>query len=101
MNKFSITINGASYPALLTNGAMLRYQRETGKEVSDISSFGDWLALIYCCVVSGCRREGVAFSLTFEDFAEATTPEDVERWVASVTPSSSDATAGAGGEKKS
>lgn len=99
MNRFSISIGEVSYPALLTNGAMLRYTRETGKDVSDISAFGDWLALIYCCVVSGCKREGVSFAMSLEDFADATTPEDIERWVSAVN-------AGVGvskseGEKKS
>lgn len=80
---------------------MLRYTRETGNDVSKIETFGDWLALIYACVVSGCRREGVAFDMSFDDFAEATTPEDVERWVAAVGVTTGGEDAAAVGEKKS
>ena len=81
---FSIEISGVSYPAVLTNGAVLRYAQQTGKELSDIQTFGDWLMLLWCCIVSGCKREGIPFTMTFEDFTEATTPEDIQRWVTAV-----------------
>lgn len=101
---FSIEISGVSYPAVLTNGAILRYARETGKEISDIQTLGDWLMLLWCCIVSGCKRDGIAFGMSFDDFTEATTPEDFQRWVTAVNEVMSSADGDGGGataEKKS
>ena len=98
MGKVTIEIGGVEYPAGVTMGAMLRFKRETGKEVTEIGT-GDISLLatyMWCCVVSGCNREGRKFEYTLEDFADNVTPEVVSAWSAAT----SGAEAGTG-EKKS
>ena len=101
VTMFPIELSGVSYPAVLTNGAMLRFAQQTGKELSEIQTFGDWLVLLWCCIVSGCKREGIPFTMTFDDFAEATTPDDIQRWVATVNTAMASEDDGGGAEKKS
>ena len=38
MAKIEVTINGTAYPCRPTMGAMLRFKKETGKEVTEITS---------------------------------------------------------------
>ena len=56
-----ITINGVTYPCRLSIGAMNRYKRITGTDVSkmDNEDFEAVSTLIYCCLVSGCSAESV------------------------------------------
>lgn len=63
-------------------GAMLRFKKETGKEVTEIdtSSFTELCTYLWCCVVSASKREGKDFNLTLMDFADNVTSEDMERW---------------------
>lgn len=77
----SITVGGKKYPCRQTMGAMLRFKRETGKEVTEITdSVTDMLAYMYCCVQAGCKTEGVEFDMTLEDFADCLDISDVTAW---------------------
>ncbi|MDE6860937.1 MAG: hypothetical protein K2J65_11060 [Duncaniella sp.] len=82
MNNIELTINGVSYPCAPTMGAMLRFKKETGKEVTEIdtSSFTELCTYLWCCVASASKREGKDFNLTLMDFADNVTPEDMEKW---------------------
>lgn len=76
----SNTLNfcGTEYPFRLTMGAMLRFKRQTGKEVGEIAN-GDLesiIALVWCCVVAACHADGVEFSVDFETFADKLTPDE-------------------------
>ena len=75
-----VTIDGTSYPCRMTMGAMLRFRRETGREVSDIKegSISDVAVLIWCCVASACKADGVPFSMSLEDFCDNVSPEDMD-----------------------
>lgn len=68
-----ITINGQDYPFRMTMGALLRFKRETGKDVSEVktSDVADLVVLLWCCVASSCKADGVPFTYTLEDFADA------------------------------
>ena len=48
MAKIEVTINGKVYPCRPTMGAMLRFKKETGKEVTEITSnsFSDLCAYL-------------------------------------------------------
>lgn len=35
-------------------------------------------------MASACKREGVAFGMSLEEFADATDPADIEEWSASM-----------------
>lgn len=73
----TITINGKEYPCRVTMGAMLRFKRETGKDVSEIcqSDVSDLLTLLWCCVASACAGDGVSFKMGLMDFADRIEPE--------------------------
>ena len=105
MPKIEIVIDGKAYPCRQTMGAMLRFKRETGKEVTEISnSLSDMCAYLFCCVVSACKKDGVKFDMSLMDFADSLTPDDLNKWTEAVNDTAnqtpSDET-DASGEKKS
>ena len=87
MNRIEIIVNGEAYPCSPTMGAMLRFKQETGKEITEIdpTSFTDLCTYLWCCVVSGAKREGKIFDLSLMDFADSLTPEDMTAWNTAVT----------------
>lgn len=78
----TITINNKEYPCRQTLGAMLRFKRETGKEVTemDAGSITDTLTFLYCCIKSECKNENIEFNMSLDDFADALSPDDLEEW---------------------
>ena len=51
MAKIEITVNGKAYPCRQTMGAMLRFKRESGKEVTEIKGeVSDLCTYLWCCV---------------------------------------------------
>lgn len=75
-----IKVNGKEYPVRITMGALLRFKRETGKDVSEVSSgdVADMVILLWCCVVSACAADGVEFNLSLEAFADSLDPKSME-----------------------
>lgn len=86
MRKVEITINGKSYPCRQTMGAMLRFKRETGKEVTDMDggSLTDICTFLWCCIVSACKADGIPFDMSLMEFADAVSPDDMSQWTKSV-----------------
>lgn len=82
MAKVEVLINGIAFPCRPTMGAMLRFKRETGREVTAIdgSSMEDLVTYLYCCVASACSADKVDFSMNLIDFADALSPEDLQAW---------------------
>lgn len=87
MKKIEITINGKAYPCGPTMGAMLRFKRETGREITEIdgSSFSDLCTYLWCCTVSASKREGIDFEMSLMDFADCITPEEMQVWTNTIT----------------
>lgn len=87
MKRIEITINGTAYPCSPTMGAMLRFKKETGREITEIdaSSFSDLCTFLWCCVVSAAKREGKPFDLSLMDFADNINPEDMREWNEAIT----------------
>ena len=56
MNK--IRIGGKEYPCQMTMGALLRFKKETGREVTEVKgdSISDMITLLWCCVASVCKH---------------------------------------------
>lgn len=55
----------------MTMGAMLRFKRETDRDVSQIGTdISLMVVFLYCCVASACNAEGVAFDLDVDKFAD-------------------------------
>ena len=72
MAEVKVIINGTSYPCRQTMGAMLRFNRETGKEVTDLKpdSITDLVTYLWCCITSACKHDGIDFDMTLMDFAD-------------------------------
>lgn len=66
---------------------MLRFKRETGREITEIDpgSFSDLCTYLWCCVSSACKREGVEFGMSLMDFADRLDPEDMSGWAETIT----------------
>ena len=75
-----VKINGKEYPARVTMGALLRFKRETGKDVSEVKSsdVADAVILLWCSVVSACKADGVTFDLSLDEFADALDPDTLQ-----------------------
>lgn len=80
--KIEVTVNGVSYPCRPTMGAMLRFKKETGKEITEIKgdSFSDQCVYLYCCVASASTADGVEFKMSLMEFADALEPETMNAW---------------------
>lgn len=93
MAKVQVTINGVDYPCRPTMGAMLRFKKETGKEITEITdkSFTDLCTYLYCCVASASAADGVNFSMSLLDFADALSPEAMTEWAAQMQPDNTNA----------
>lgn len=82
MKQVTISVDGRDYPCRVTMGAMLRFKRETGREVTSLK--GDEMSLLavwlWCCIASASKHDGVEFTLSVEDFADSVTPEVLQAW---------------------
>jgi hypothetical protein len=75
-----VELKGKSYPCRVTMGAMVRYKRATGTDVSkmvsnDVASIVEFM---YYCVVSACNADGIEFEMDFETFADQLEPDGVK-----------------------
>ncbi len=102
MRKVEVIVDGKSYPCRTTMGAMLRFKRETGKEVTEISDweFTDLCTFLWCCVVSASKHDGVEFDMSLLDFADCITPSELSEWTASIKEEAPEAQEGEEEEKK-
>lgn len=101
VGRIEVVVGGSAYPAYMTNGAMLRFKQQTGRDLAESDGgFTDTFTLLWCCVASACKREGVSFGMSLEEFADATNPEDIEGWCASVFGEDGDDAEADAGKKK-
>ena len=102
MKNIEIVVNGKAYPCRQTMGAMLRFKRETGKEVTEMSGgLSDACAYLYCCTASACKADGVEFSMSLMEFADSIAPDDLTEWAEAVNATAANAPGDDGdGEKK-
>ena len=93
--------NGQAYPCSPTMEAMLRFKEETGKKITEIAptSFTDLCTYLWCCVVSGAKREGKQFDMSLMDFADRLTPDDMTEWNTAISSAVTEGEASEG-EKK-
>ena len=73
-----IKIKGQEYPCRVTMGAMVRFKRESGKDISEVNQTDIDLMLmfVWCCVKSACNSDGVEFDIAFDRFVDMLEPED-------------------------
>ena len=104
MIRCEVVIDGKAYPCRETMGAMLRFKKETGKEVTEVgSSLDNLVAYVWCCTVSACKADGVDFDLSLQDFADKVDYDDFVKLQGAETSPAVEAPEGddAGSEKKS
>lgn len=101
MAKIEVQVGGKSYPCRPTMGAMLRFKKETGKEITEIaeSDISDYLVYLYCCVVSACSADKVEFNMSLLEFADSVDPEAMQEWVSQMLQQPTD-TSKENGQKK-
>ncbi len=90
-----ITIKGQDYPCRITMGALRRFKRETGKDVSELkeNDVSDSVTLLWCCVASACNADGVPFSLSVDDFADCIEPSEMGAFTEALTTNAEKKTA--------
>lgn len=74
---------GRELPTRATMGAMLMFKDMAGFDISQGEKNLDTVTLavlLYCCIKSACRVDGIEFSATFEEFCDRVTPESVMAW---------------------
>ncbi len=117
MKNIELTINGTAYPCgTLTMGALLRFERETGRNAMEVLSpasqkkgisFTDLGTLLWACAASATRAEGREFSVSCIDFLDCCPPEVANKWLTEALMAQSsgldgeDADKADDGEKKS
>lgn len=73
-----IKIKGQEYPCRVTMGAMVRFKRESGKDIREVNlaDVDLMLMFVWCCVKSACNADGVEFDIAFDRFVDMLEPED-------------------------
>jgi hypothetical protein len=95
-----VTLDGKDYPCYQTMGAMRRFRKATGQEISDVNvtEVSKMVDYMYYCTVSACAVEKVEFPYSDEEFADRITVETMQQWSQSITDGQQDAESS---EKKS
>lgn len=85
--RVEITVGGTKYPCYYTFGAGLEFKNATGRDPETAQGSVDNSILIWCCVKSACRREGIEFKMTLEEFCDNILPSDMEAGIGSLSGS--------------
>lgn len=105
----NIQVGDRTYPFRMTLGAMLRFKRATGKDLArdelDTGNIEDVAQLLYACLASASVADKVPFSLTFDEFCDNLSADDMFAMQDLLTnppeTSAQEAEAAGGEEKKS
>ena len=76
----NIQVGDRTYPFRMTLGAMLRFKRATGKEVTDLDDHNieEVATLLYACLASASAADKVPFNVSFDEFCDLVSVEDIE-----------------------
>lgn len=74
-------------------GALKEYRNITGIDPKDMDpgSAVDMATFIYCCIKSACRKDGVEFKETLDDFLDSVDADTVNGWAEALSSASSKA----------
>lgn len=75
-----VEVDGVSYPAEVSLGAMLLFKKETGKEISEINGLSDTIVWLWCCVKSASSLTSNPLEMKCDEFASRCTMETLEAW---------------------
>ncbi len=86
-SKTVINVNGKEYPCRITMGALIRFSRESGHDVSQMAQgdLAEMMLFVWCCVKSACNAEGIPFDMPFEVFADSLEPDSVAGFYAGMS----------------
>lgn len=81
-----IQIKGKEYPCRVTMGAMVRFKRESGKDIREVdqSDIVQMLLFVWCCVKSACNADGVEFDVSYDKFVDMLEPDDFTEFFGAV-----------------
>lgn len=81
-------MKGKGYPCRITMGAMVRFKRATGRDVSQMNTgdITDLARFLYCCIQSACKADDIAFDIAFDDFIDLIEPTALQNFYADMTP---------------
>ena len=98
----NIQVGDRSYPFRMTLGAMLRFKRATGKdlikEALDDGDIEEVAQLLYACLASASAADKVSFDMSFEEFCDHLSAEDMEGMQALLMAPDESASSGESGE---
>ena len=85
-----ILYKGRELPFRVTMGAMVRFKRETGRDVSTIQNgdISDLILLLWCCIKSACNADEIPFDTPFEFFADSLDAEVLQEFISSLAAES-------------
>lgn len=80
-NHFCIKIKGKNYPLRMTMGALLRFKHQTGYDVSELkdNDIEGLITLLWCCIASASKADGIPFELNIEDMADCLSIDDIQQ----------------------
>ncbi len=81
-----MTYKGRELPCRMTMGAMVRFKRESGRDVSAVQNgdISDLILLLWCCICSACNADGITFEEPFEMFADSLDAGTLQQFVESL-----------------
>lgn len=81
-----IQIKGVEYPCRVTMGAMLRYKRESGEDISKLKddNMEGLVLFLWCCIKSACNADGVDFPYSIDGFADSLSPQELNQFCAGI-----------------
>ncbi len=79
------TSDGKEYPCRITMGAMIRFKRMTGRDISEMDgSVDDMATLIYCATASACAADGKKFEYTRDEFCDRLDSDEMTNFAANM-----------------
>lgn len=78
-----IVYKGRELPCRMTMGAMVRFKRESGHDVSSIQNgdIADLILLLWCCIKSACNADNETFGETFDVFADSLDADALQEFI--------------------
>lgn len=82
-----LKVAGRELPCRVTMGAMVRFKREAGYDVSelDTKNLEDMVRFVWCCVASACRADKVDFDMDVDEFADNLEADDINGFYAGLS----------------
>ncbi len=93
MKKLMIEVGDNAYPCRLTMGAILFFKHNTDKDVAQLENgnLEEMLMLMWCCMKSASRANGMEMDIDFDLFCDLLSPKDIAKWNAMMSEANQEA----------